>query len=87
MEMETTVTGFSQKKRGMLLARRLRAVAIVVVLGSIVVVGGRLSLGHDAAVRPADAGTAPTAVATDGDYFPSHFPEPKGEPAQPVEQF
>ena len=85
--METTVTDFSQKKRGVLLARRLRALAIVVVLGSIVVVSGHLPLGHDAAVRAADAGTTPTAVTTDGDYFPSHFPAPKGEPAEPIATF
>ena len=77
--MATDVANFSEKKRSVLFARRLRAVAIVVVLGSVVVVGGHLPAGHDVA-RHAAVDAAPVAATADADYFPSHFPAPKSEP-------
>ena len=85
----TSFETFSQRKRSVLFARRLRALAIVVVLGSIVVVGGHLPSGHDVAAHAASAaqasvvGDTPAAV----DYFPSHFAPPSGEPAEPIAQF
>ena len=82
--MATNAVTFTQRKRGVLLGRRLRAVAIVVLLGSIVVVGGHLPKGHDVTAQAADVGAAQASMATDADYFPSHFAPPKGEPeAQP----
>ena len=77
---------FSQRKRSVLFARRLRALAIVVVLGSIVIVGGHLPAGHDVTVNAAAVSSAP-AVSTTVDYFPSHFAPPSEEPAEPVAQF
>jgi hypothetical protein len=80
--MATNAATFTQRKRGVLIGRRLRAVAIVVLLGSIVVVGGHLPKGHDATAQAADVGAA--SMTTDADYFPAHFAPPKGEPeAQP----
>ena len=66
-----------KKKRSVLWARRLRAVAIIVVLSSIIIVGAHLPTGHDVAAHAEAVSTAPAAEA---DYFPSHFPAPKGEP-------
>ena len=77
--MEMDIATFSEKKRSVLWARRLRAVAIIVVLGSIVVIGGHLPAGHDVAVHAA-VDAAPAAATADADYFPSHFPAPKSEP-------
>jgi len=82
----TSFETFSQRKRSVLFARRLRALAIVVVLGSIVVVGGHLPAGHDVAANAAAASAAP-AASTNFDYFPSHFAPPSGEPAEPTAQF
>ncbi|HEY4138595.1 MAG TPA: hypothetical protein VGN65_09095 [Casimicrobiaceae bacterium] len=83
--MATNAATFTQRKRGVLIGRRLRAVAIVVLLGSIVVIGGHLPKGHDVSAQAADVGGAPASMATDADYFPSHFAPPKGEPeAQPA---
>ena len=84
------VTGFetfAQRKRSVLFARRLRALAIVVVLGSIVVVAGHLPAAYEVASHAEAVGTAPAAVSTDADYFPSHFAPPKGEPTEPVASF
>ena len=89
----TSFETFSQRKCSVLFARRLRALAIVVVLGSIVVVSGHLPAAHDVAVHAAAAaeaaamGDTPSAVSTDADYFPSHFAPPTGEPAEPVATF
>jgi hypothetical protein len=77
---------FSEKKRGVLFARRLRAAAIVVLLSSIVIVAGHLPSGHDVGAHATDLGAAPAATA-DADYFPSHFAPPKGEPAEPIATF
>ena len=75
--METEIATFSEKKRSVLWARRVRAVAIIVVLSSIVIVGGHLPAGHDVAAHAEAVSAAPVA---DADYFPAHFPAPKGEP-------
>ena len=89
----TSFETFSQRKRSVLFARRLRALAIVVVLGSIVIVGGHFPAGHDvsahaaAATQASAAGDMPAAITTDSDYFPSHFAPPSGEPAEPIAQF
>jgi hypothetical protein len=85
--MATNAATFTQRKRGVLIGRRLRAVAIVVVLGSIVVVGGHLPMGHEATAHGAVVSAAPASTATDADYFPSHFAPPKGEPEAHVEAF
>jgi hypothetical protein len=77
---------FSEKKRSVLFARRLRAATIVILLSSIVVVAGHLPSGHDVAAHATEVGTAPAATA-DADYFSSHFAPPKGEPAEPIATF
>ena len=82
--MTTNAVTFTQRKRGVMIGRRLRTVAIVILLGSIVVVSGHLPKGHDVTAQAADVGAAPASMATDADYFPAHFAPPKGEPeAQP----
>ncbi|HEY2816857.1 MAG TPA: hypothetical protein VGK44_06970 [Casimicrobiaceae bacterium] len=85
--MATNAVSFTQRKRGVLMGRRLRAVAIVVLLGSIVVVGGHLPKGHDVTAQAVEIGAAPASTATDADYFPSHFAPPKGEPEAQVDTF
>ena len=77
---------FSAKKRTVLFARRLRAAAIVVLLGAIMVAAGHLPGARDIGVRAADIGTAPASMS-DFDYFPSHFAPPKGEPADQIATF
>jgi len=84
---EINTATFTQRKRNVMIGRRLRALAIVVVLGSIVVVGGHLPSGHDSTARASDVGRAPASVATDVDYFPSHFAPPKSEPEAHVDAF
>ena len=86
--MATNAASFSQRKSGVLMVRRLRAVAIVVLLGSIVVVGGHLPKGHDVTAQAAaDVRAAPASITTDTDYFPSHFAPPKGEPEPQPDSF
>jgi len=82
--MATNTVTFTQQKRSVLFGRRLRALAIAVLLGSIVVAAGHLPAGHDVAARAAAVGSAPSSTAMDADYFPSHYAPPKSEPeAQP----
>jgi hypothetical protein len=76
---------FTERKRSVQLARGIRTVAIIVVLGTIVVVGERMPLRHDA-VANAEAVTS-SQVAAPADYFPARFATPKGEPEAPIEQF
>ncbi|HEY3180392.1 MAG TPA: hypothetical protein VGL25_16105 [Casimicrobiaceae bacterium] len=75
---------FSERKRSVHLARGIRTLAIIVVLGTIVVVGERMPMGHAADHAAAVTSTTVTAPA---DYFPSHFATPKGEPEAHVESF
>jgi len=82
----TSFESFSQRKRSVLFARRLRALAIVVVLGSIVIVAGHLPAANEMAANAEAVGTAP-AASTSVDYFPSHFAPPSGQPAEPIATF
>jgi len=87
MATAINAVSFTQRKRSVLIGRRLRALAIVVVLGSIVVASGHLRTAHDAVANASDISAAPASMATDADYFPSHFAPPTGEPAERVATF
>ena len=75
---------FTQRKQELRLARQLRVLAIIVVLGGIVAVGGYMPLVHHA---DAAAATSETVVNQPAEYFPAQFPAPKGEPEAHVEAF
>jgi hypothetical protein len=83
--METDMASIeSIKQEEGLVARRVRAAAIVVVLATIVLVAEH---------RPADSdtlGAAPTSAVSSAavtDYFPARFAAPTGEPEQHVQAF
>ena len=75
---------FTQRKQDLQLWRRIRTLAIVVVVGGIVVAGEYMPLVHHA---DAAAATSETVVNAPADYFPAQFPAPKGEPEAHVEAF
>jgi hypothetical protein len=75
---------FTQRKQDLRLARQLRVLAIIVVLGSIIAVGGYMPIVHHA---DAAAATSETVVNAPAEYFPAQFPAPKGEPEAHVEAF
>jgi len=81
---ESDMKTFTQRKQELRLAHQLRVLAIIVVLGGIVAVGGYMPLVHHA---DAAAATSETVVNQPADYFPAQFPAPKGEPEAHVEAF
>jgi hypothetical protein len=74
---------FTQRKHAVRLARLLRTLAIIVVLGGIAMAADRLPIVHHADA----AAASETVVITSSDYFPAQFPAPKGEPEAHVEAF
>ena len=70
------------------LARGVKAAAVVVVLGLIVVAGEPMPIGH-AAGEHATAATlhGPSAVESATTYFPAQFAAPTGAPEAHVEAF
>ena len=74
----------TQRKHAVRLARLVRTIAIVVALGAVAAVAARIPLVHHA---DAAAATSETVVNAPFDYFPAHFPAPKGEPEAHVEAF
>jgi hypothetical protein len=80
----------------------LKIAAVVTVLGTVVlaaerelatkispeeIVAADIAPAHlPPAAKPATAEQAPAEQAP-ADYFPSHFPAPKGEPAEPMPTF
>ncbi|MFL5234893.1 MAG: hypothetical protein ACJ8DM_18460 [Microvirga sp.] len=75
---------FTQRKQELKLARRIRNLAIIVIVGGIVAAGEYMPVMHRA---QATAPTHEKAVATPTDYFPAQFPAVKGEPETHVEAF
>ena len=79
----------------------LKVVALVTVLGTVVLAAERelatkispeemvaADIGPARAVSSAKPATAaPAQTAPAADYFPSHFPSPKGEAAEPMPTF
>ena len=75
---------FTQSKHAVRLGRLIRTVAIVVAIGSVAAIAGRMPLAHHA---DAAAATSETVVSAHFDYFPAQFAAPKGEPEAHVEAF
>jgi len=75
---------FTQRKLDLKLWRRIRTLAIIIVVGGIVVAGEYLPIVHHA---DAAAATSETVTRSPSDYFPAQFPAPKGEPEAHVEAF
>jgi len=75
---------FTQRKLQLQLWRRIRTLAVIIVVGGIVVAGEYLPIVHYA---DAAATTSETVVNAPADYFPAQFPAPKGEPEAHVEAF
>ncbi|TMH66140.1 MAG: hypothetical protein E6H48_12020 [Betaproteobacteria bacterium] len=75
---------FTQRKLDLQLWRRIRTLAIIVVVGGVVVAGEYLPVVHHA---DAAAATSETVIIAPAEYFPAQFPAPKGEPEAHVEAF
>ena len=75
---------FTQRKLDLQLWRRIRTLAIIVVVGGVVVAGEYLPVVHHA---DAAAATSETVIIAPAKYFPAQFPAPKGEPEAHVEAF
>jgi hypothetical protein len=78
----------------------LKVVALVTVLGTVVLAAERelatkispeemvaADIGPARAVSSAKPATAAPVQTAPADYFPSHFPAPTGEPAEPMPTF
>jgi len=78
----------------------LKVVALVTVLGTVVLAAERelatkispeemvaADIGPPHAVSTPKPATATPTESAPADYFPSHFPAPKGEPAEPMPTF
>ena len=73
------------------LVTSLKVAALVTVLGTVVLAAERQLVAADKAPAYAASTAKPTSAEPSEraptDYFPSHFPAPKGEPAEPTPTF
>ena len=75
---------FTERKQDLKMMRRMRNLAIIVLVGGIVAVGEYMPLMHRA---EATTSVHEKAVATTTDYFPAQFPDVKGEAQPHIEAF